>query len=117
LLIFELVPNYTTEYEDAYRDPAAELQELRRHDDKKEEIINWKGLGLPLNKLIEDKFEVDLARKALEEVRESKFGFNIEEAYEHFKSMQDCKELSEDVRVLLKQFVCTIDELKAKNLA
>lgn len=102
--------HFTTEYEDAFRD--ASHQENLSRTSQSSDGGQWSALEDALEQIIGCKFEVDVTRKALQQVKERKLAEDIESACMRFEEASECGELSQHLRQMLQNFVQAVKQFR-----
>lgn len=101
--------NFTTEYEDAFRDPSPKVAKSDQMGSRAE---SWIELENALQKIIDCKFEVSVASAAMKHLRERRLSEGVEAACVHFNEMRKCSEISDHLRQLLDDFANKVAEFK-----
>ena len=104
--------HFTTEYEDAFRDPSPRAGKRDLTIDTTTHAVSWSDLEVALQKIIDSKFEVSVAAKAMKQLQEHRLADGLEAACAHFNEVRACEEISEHLHFLLNDFADKIAEFK-----
>ena len=108
--------NFTTEYEDAFRDPSPRVgtSDPKSHilGSTTRAVVSWADLQDALQKIIDHKFEVSVATKAMKQLQEHRLADDVEDVCAHFNEVRTCEEISEHLHALLNDFSNKVTEFK-----